>query len=122
MYFGDTLVLPASPPSRYVATPHGDNFQLGGLGLSSALAKAASSSANCCSACARRTGAPLGDLVIGFSGQDFLFFVSLTVVKASSRKLAKSFRSATPSCCKGQTDVICAASSAGKRSNNSWAW
>ena len=46
MYFGVITVPPSSvPPSRYVATAHGESFQRGGRGLSSSSASAASSCA-----------------------------------------------------------------------------
>src|SRR5256885_1855762 len=56
MYLGLTSKpLPSLPPIRYWSTAQGESFQLGGRGRSSTLRRASSSSANCCSACWRRT-------------------------------------------------------------------
>src|SRR5260370_5258277 len=56
MYLGLTSKpLPSLPPIRYWSTAQGERFELGGRGRWSALRRASRSSANCCSACWRRT-------------------------------------------------------------------
>ncbi len=53
-YFGVITVPSGSvPPSRYVATAHGESFHRCGLGRSSCAASAASSAAKASSACGR---------------------------------------------------------------------